>query len=55
VNGKTGLPVVGAVEMEYLIEGDSVINPNVHIPIIKPAMERTMNKKGAMNSVAQVR
>jgi len=55
VNGKTGLLVVGAAEVEYPIEGDSAINPSVLFPIIQPATEIAMNKKGAMNSVVQVR
>ena len=55
VNGKTGLPVVGVVEVDYLIEGGTAINPNVHIPIIKPAMEMIMNIKGVMSNVVQVR
>ena len=55
MNGKTGLPVVRAVEMEYLIERGSVINPNVHTPTIKPAMEIIMNGRGVMNNAVQVR
>jgi len=55
VNGKTGLPVVRAVEMEYLIERGSVINPNVHTLTIKPAMEIIMNGRGVMNNAVQVR
>ena len=55
VNGKTGLPAVGVVEAEYLIERGTVINPNVHILIIKLAMEMTMNRSSAMSNVVQVR
>ena len=55
MNGKTGLPVVGVVEVEYLIEGGNVINPDVHIHIIKPAMEMIMNIKVVMTNVVQVR
>ena len=54
MNGKTGLPVVGAVEEEYPIEGGSVINPSVPFLTIQPAMEVTMNREGAMNNVVQV-
>ena len=54
VNGKTGLPVVGVVEVEYLIEGGTAINPNVHIPIIRLVMEMIMNTKGVMSNVVQV-
>lgn len=53
VNGKTGLPVVGVVEVELLLEGGTAINPNVHIPIIRPAMEMIMNIKGVMSNVVQ--
>ena len=55
MNGKTGLPVVGVVEVELLLEEDTAINPNVHIPITKPAMEMIMNIKDVMSNVVQVR
>ena len=55
VNGKTGLLVVGAVEVEYLTEEGIVISPSVHIPITKLAMEMTMNRNGVMSDVVQVR
>jgi len=54
VNGKPGLFVVGAVVEEYLIEGGSVINPSVHILIIKPAMEIVMKGRHVMIVAAQV-
>ena len=54
MNGKTGLPVAGVVEVEYLIEEGAAINPNVHIPITKLAMEMIMNIKGVMSNVVQV-
>lgn len=43
VNGKIGLLVARAVEVEYHIEKGPVIHLNVHIPIIKPAMEKVVN------------
>ena len=54
VNGKTGLPAVGVVEVELLLEGGTVISPNVHIPIISLAMEMIMNIKDVMSNVVQV-
>lgn len=54
MNGKTGLPVVKAVVVEYLIEEGNVINPSVHIPIIKPAMEIAMKGRHVMIVAAQV-
>jgi len=54
VNGKIGLLVVGAVVVEYLIEGGNVINPSVHILIIKSAMEIVMKGRHVMIIVAQV-
>ena len=55
MDGQTGLLVARAVEVEYLIEKDSVINPGVHIRIIKPAMEILMNRRDVMINVVQVR
>ena len=54
MNGKTGLPAVRVVEVEYRTERGNVTNPNVHIPIIEPAMEIIMKRRVVINNVVQV-
>ena len=50
----TGLYVARHVVVEYPIEGESVINPNVHTHIIESVMEVIMKGRSVMNTAAQV-